>query len=155
GIYILVKEVVDNAIDEFTMGAGKRIDIHIKNGQVSVRDYGRGIPLGKLVDVVSKINTGAKYDSKAFQKSVGLNGVGTKAVNALSDRFFIRSIRDGKQKSAQFAKGVLEKEFPISDTHEPNGTLVEFTPDESVFRHYRFIEDYVENQVWNYCYLNA
>lgn len=155
GIYILVKEIMDNSIDEFTMGAGKRIDLHIKNGEVRVRDFGRGIPLGKLVDVVSKINTGAKYDSKAFQKSVGLNGVGTKAVNALSSRFTVTSIRDGKEKTASFRTGILEKEHPVKKSDEPNGTIVHFVPDETVFRHYRFIEDYVENQVWNYCYLNA
>lgn len=155
GIYILMKEVMDNCIDEYTMGFGKRIDLKIAEGQVSVRDYGRGIPLGKVVDVVSKINTGAKYDSKAFQKSVGLNGVGTKAVNALSDQFKVSAFRDGKIKTAEFEKGVLTLEHKEATTTETNGTLVVFKPDNSVFKNYRFISDYVENQIWNYCFLNA
>jgi topoisomerase-4 subunit B len=155
GIYILMKEVMDNCIDEYTMGFGKRIDLKIAEGQVSVRDYGRGIPLGKVVDVVSKINTGAKYDSKAFQKSVGLNGVGTKAVNALSDQFKVSAFRDGKMKTAEFEKGVLTLEHKEATTTETNGTLVVFKPDNSVFKNYRFISDYVENQIWNYCFLNA
>ncbi len=155
GIYILVKEVVDNCIDEYTMGHGKQVQIGIDKGVVTVRDYGRGIPLGKVVDVVSKINTGAKYDSKAFQKSVGLNGVGTKAVNALSSYFKVASIRDGKMKVAEFEKGILIKEHKETTTTEANGTLVTFTPDDSVFKHYRFLSDYLENQIWNYCYLNA
>lgn len=155
GIYILVKEVVDNCIDEYTMGFGKRVDIKIADGQVSIRDYGRGIPLGKVVDVVSKINTGAKYDSKAFQKSVGLNGVGTKAVNALSSNFKVESYRDGKSKIAEFEKGVLIKEHKEAETTQANGTLVVFRPDDSVFKHYHFISEYVENQIWNYCFLNA
>ncbi len=155
GIYVLVKEVVDNSIDEFAMGQGKRIELTVSDGQVTVRDYGRGIPLGKVVDVVSKINTGAKYDSKAFQKSVGLNGVGTKAVNALSTWFRVTAFRDGRSKTAEFARGVLTKEHPETDTTEPNGTLVIFRPDDTVFRNYHFIHEYLENQVWNYCFLNA
>lgn len=155
GIYILLKEVVDNCIDEYTMGYGKRVDLKIADGQVTVRDYGRGIPLGKVVDVVSKINTGAKYDSKAFQKSVGLNGVGTKAVNALSDTFKVSAFRDGRMKTAEFEKGLLTKEHNEENTTENNGTLVTFRPDNSVFKNYHFISDYVENQIWNYCFLNA
>jgi len=155
GIYILVKEVVDNSIDEFRMGVGKQIDIQIKDGSVFVRDYGRGIPLGKVVDVVSKINTGAKYDSKAFQKSVGLNGVGTKAVNALSSKFEVTSYRDGKSKTAEFERGELVKEHPEVPTDQPNGTEVIFVPDNTVFKNYAYINEYVVNQIWNYCYLNA
>ena len=155
GIYILVKEVIDNCNDEFTMGHGKRVDLKISEGQVSVRDFGRGIPLGKVVDVVSKINTGAKYDSKAFQKSVGLNGVGTKAVNALSSYFRVEAYRDGRMKAAEFEKGILVKEFKETDTDQNNGTFVTFRPDDTVFKHYHFISEYVENQIWNYCFLNA
>ncbi len=155
GIYVLVKEVVDNCIDEFAMGQGKRIEIKIAEGEVSVRDYGRGIPLGKVVDVVSKINTGAKYDSKAFQKSVGLNGVGTKAVNALSKYFKVASVREGKIKVAEFEQGILTKEHKETTTDQANGTLVVFRPDETVFRSYHFLHEYLENQIWNYCFLNA
>ncbi len=155
GIYVLVKEVMDNCIDEFAMGQGKRIELTIADGGVTVRDYGRGIPLGKVVDVVSKINTGAKYDSKAFQKSVGLNGVGTKAVNALSKYFKVSSFRDGRAKVAEFERGILTKEHKETNTTEANGTLVEFRPDETVFKHYHFLHEYLENQVWNYCFLNA
>ncbi len=155
GIYVLVKEVVDNCIDEFAMGQGKRIELKVAEGEVSVRDYGRGIPLGKVVDVVSKINTGAKYDSKAFQKSVGLNGVGTKAVNALSKYFKVASFRDGRTKVAEFEQGVLTKEHKETDTTMANGTMVVFRPDETVFRNYHFLHEYLENQVWNYCFLNA
>jgi len=155
GIYVLVKEVMDNCIDEYTMGFGKRVELKIADGMVTVRDYGRGIPLGKVVDVVSKINTGAKYDSKAFQKSVGLNGVGTKAVNALSKYFKVSSFRDGKEKVAEFERGVLTKEHKEKPTEEGNGTLVVFYPDETVFRNYHFLHEYLENQVWNYCFLNA
>lgn len=155
GIYILLKEVVDNCIDEYTMGFGKRVEINIGEGMVTIRDYGRGIPLGKVVDVVSKINTGAKYDSKAFQKSVGLNGVGTKAVNALSNYFKVTAFRDGKMKEAEFEKGILTKEHKQKDTTEPNGTLVTFIPDDTVFKNYHYLNDYIEKQIWNYCYLNA
>src|SRR3954468_24540456 len=155
GIYVLLKEVVDNCIDEHTMGHGKSVDITIEDKTVTVRDYGRGIPLGKVVDVVSKINTGAKYDSKAFQKSVGLNGVGTKAVNALSDYFKVESFREGKTKVAEFERGVLLKEHKESKTGETNGTFVTFIPDDSVFRNFHFITEYLDNLLWNYCYLNA
>lgn len=155
GIYILIKEVVDNCIDEHMMGFGKQIEIKVSEHSVTIRDYGRGIPLGKVVDVVSKINTGAKYDSKAFQKSVGLNGVGTKAVNALSSYFKVTSIRDGRAKVAEFERGVLLKEHKEADTKESNGTLVTFTPDDTVFKNYYFIPDFLENQIWNYCFLNA
>lgn len=155
GIYILVKETMDNCIDEFTMGFGKRVDIRIEKGSVTVRDFGRGIPLGKVVDVVSKINTGAKYDSKAFQKSVGLNGVGTKAVNALSSQFTVAAYREGRAKVAEFSKGILVTEHKETDTTEANGTRIIFTPDDSVFKNYHFISEYVENLIWNYCFLNA
>ncbi len=155
GIYVLLKEVVDNCIDEHTMGYGKQIEITIEKGGVMVRDYGRGIPLGKLVDVVSKINTGAKYDSNVFQKAVGLNGVGTKAVNALSNFFKVTAYRDGKEKTAEFEKGVLKNESKEIKTSESNGTLVQFMPDDTVFKNYHFLYEYIENQIWNYCYLNA
>lgn len=155
GIYVLLKEVMDNCIDEFAMGHGKSIEITIDEGRVFVRDFGRGIPLGKVVDVVSKINTGAKYDSKAFQKSVGLNGVGTKAVNALSTYFKVIAYREGECKMATFERGVLVDESPIQITTEKNGTYVEFIPDGTVFKNYHFIPHYVENMIWNYCYLNA
>ncbi len=155
GIYVLVKEVVDNSIDEYVMGNGRNIEIKITEHTVSVRDYGRGIPLGKVVDVVSKINTGGKYDSKAFQKSVGLNGVGTKAVNALSTYFRVESYRDGRAKVAEFEGGVLVKEHRETKTTEKNGTFVTFTPDNTVFKNYRFIPEFLENQIKNYVYLNA
>lgn len=155
GIYVLIKEVIDNCIDEYTMGHGKQVELTIEGKTVSVRDYGRGIPLGKVVDVVSKINTGAKYDSKAFQKSVGLNGVGTKAVNALSQYFKVTAFRDGKQKTAEFEKGELVNEHKEVKTSEANGTLVEFIPDDTVFRNFHYIHEYLDNQLWNYCYLNA
>jgi topoisomerase-4 subunit B len=155
GIYVLIKEVIDNCIDEYTMGHGKQVELTIEGQTVTVRDYGRGIPLGKVIDVVSKINTGAKYDSKAFQKSVGLNGVGTKAVNALSSHFLVTSFRDGKCKTAEFEKGELVKDHKEVKTDEPNGTLVVFTPDDTVFRNFHFIHEYLDNQLWNYCYLNA
>jgi topoisomerase IV subunit B len=155
GIYVLVKEVMDNCIDEYTMGYGKTVELTIDGKTVIIRDYGRGIPLGKVVDVVSKINTGAKYDSKAFQKSVGLNGVGTKAVNALSNYFKVTAIRDGKEKSAEFERGVLIKEYKETKSGEENGTLVTFIPDESVFKNFKFHPEFLENQIWNYCFLNA
>jgi topoisomerase IV subunit B len=154
GIYILVKEVVDNCIDEFVMGNGKRVDIKIKDGKVSVRDYGRGIPLGKVVEVVSKMNTGGKYDSKAFKKSVGLNGVGTKAVNALSSYFMVYSVRDGQKKGATFERGELLSEEPLTETTEQNGTYVEFYPDDTIFKKYAFKAPYLIKMFWNYCYLN-
>lgn len=155
GIYILIKEVIDNSIDEYVMGHGKRIDVTIKEKKVSIRDYGRGIPLGKLVDVVSKINTGAKYDSKAFKKSVGLNGVGTKAVNALSSDFIIEAYRDGKMKRARFNCGKLIEETEIVDADgNRNGTYVEFVPDNDIFKNYHYRFQYIESLLWNYCYLN-
>ncbi|MBW7867525.1 MAG: type IIA DNA topoisomerase subunit B [Brumimicrobium sp.] len=154
GIYILMKEVIDNCIDEFVMGNGKRIDIKVKDGMVSVRDYGRGIPLGKVVDVVSKINTGGKYDSKAFKKSVGLNGVGTKAVNALSSHFMVYSVRDGELKRATFERGELTLDAKLEKTDEKDGTYVEFYPDEQVFKKFSFKIPYIEKMMWNYCYLN-
>jgi topoisomerase-4 subunit B len=155
GIYVLLKEVIDNCIDEHTMGFGKHVDVGIKNKTVTVRDYGRGIPLGKVVDVVSKINTGAKYDSKAFQKSVGLNGVGTKAVNALSEYFKVTAYREGKQKTAEFKKGVLLSDKKEEKTTEDNGTEITFTPDEQIFKNYHYLTDFLDNQFWNYCFLNA
>jgi len=155
GIYILIKEVLDNCIDEYVMGYGKKIEIKVKDGYVSVRDYGRGIPLGKLVDVVSKINTGAKYDSKAFKKSVGLNGVGTKAVNALSDYFEISAFREGKGRTAIFERGELKEENEIKSTDERNGTYVYFRPDEEVFKNFKFKSEFIERLLWNYCYLNT
>lgn len=155
GIYVLLKEVVDNCIDEHTMGYGKIVEITIDKNAVTVRDYGRGIPLGKVIDVVSKINTGAKYDSKAFQKSVGLNGVGTKAVNALSNYFKVTAFREGKEKTAEFERGVLVKEYKEVKSQEPNGTLITFIPDDKVFKNFHYVHEYLDNQLWNYCYLNA
>jgi topoisomerase-4 subunit B len=155
GIYVLVKEVMDNCIDEHMMGYGKSIDIKITDQKVVVRDYGRGIPLGKVVDVVSKINTGAKYDSGAFQKSVGLNGVGTKAVNALSNYFKVQAFREGQTKLAEFKKGKLTNDPKQGKSSERNGTLVEFEPDESMFKNYHFIPEYLDDLMWNYAFLNA
>ena len=155
GIYVLLKEVIDNSIDEYVMGNGKTIEISIKNNSVSVRDYGRGIPLGKVVDVVSKINTGAKYDSKVFKKSVGLNGVGSKAVNALSSYFKIKSVREGKSKLVEFAKGAITNEEGIQENSSRKGTSVSFIPDKEMFGNYRFIDDFVEKMLWNYCFLNT
>lgn len=155
GIYVLLKEVIDNCIDEFAMGYGKTIEITIEGKKVTVRDYGRGIPLGKVVDAVSKVNTGAKFDSKVFQKSVGLNGVGTKAVNALSHYFKVTAIREGKEKTVEFEKGLLIKEHKLSKTSAENGTMVTFIPDDSMFKNFRFHHEFIENQIWNYCYLNA
>jgi topoisomerase IV subunit B len=155
GIYVLLKEVIDNSIDEYVMGHGKHIDISIEEGAVSVRDYGRGIPLGKVVDVVSKINTGGKYDSKAFKKSVGLNGVGTKAVNALSEYFKVASMREGEMKAAEFSMGKITKDHKQTKTTEANGTVFTFRPDTTVFKGYRYRQEFVESQLWNYAYLNA
>ena len=154
GVYILLKEVLDNSIDEYVMGNGKTIEVTVRNNKVSIRDFGRGIPLGKVVDCVSKINTGAKYDSKVFKKSVGLNGVGTKAANALSSYFKIRSIRDGKSKLVEFSKGVITNEEDIQVNTSRRGTKVSFIADEELFGKYRFINEYVEKMMWNYCYLN-
>lgn len=155
GIYVLIKEVLDNSIDEFVMGHGKQIDIKIDDGEVIVRDYGRGIPLGKVVDVVSKMNTGGKYDSKAFKKSVGLNGVGLKAVNALSTEFVVKGVRDGKAKTAQFSQGELQKESRIVKSKEKNGTMISFRPDDSIFKKYKFKDNFIEDRLWDYAYLNA
>lgn len=155
GIYILLKEVIDNSIDEFAMGHGKKIEVTIKDGSVSVRDYGRGIPLGKVIDCVSKMNTGAKYDSEAFQKSVGLNGVGTKAVNALSSWFRVQAVREGKTKIAEFSRGKLKNDERVKASNEAEGTMISFIPDEKVFVNYHFINEYVEKMLWNYAYLNT
>ncbi len=155
GIYVLVKEILDNSIDEHMMGHGKKIEISISDNKVEIRDYGRGIPLGKVIDCVSKINTGGKYDSGAFQKSVGLNGVGTKAVNALSSYFCVQSFRDGKTKKAEFAKGELQKDFKEEKTDGRDGTLIIFEPDNSIFKNYRFIPEFLEEQMWNYAFLNS
>ncbi len=154
GIYVLLKETVDNSIDEFVMGYGKTISVAIVEGQVFVRDFGRGIPLGKVVECVSKINTGGKYDSKAFQKSVGLNGVGTKAVNALSSEFIVQSFREGRTKFAEFKKGVIVKDEKEKKSEEPNGTSISFYPDESLFKNYRFNSEHVSSMLWNYAFLN-
>lgn len=155
GIYVLLKEVMDNSIDEFMMGEGNKIEINVKEGVVSIRDYGRGIPLGKVVEVVSKMNTGGKYDSEAFKKSIGLNGVGTKAVNALSINFRVTSYRDGQAKTADFSKGELIKEHKLVSSNEKNGTLVEFRPDDTIFKKYHFIHEYIDRMIWNYAFLNT
>jgi topoisomerase-4 subunit B len=155
GIYILIKEVLDNSIDEYVMGAGKTIEVSVRKDQVTIRDYGRGIPLGKVVDVVSKMNTGGKYDSKAFKKSVGLNGVGTKAVNALSAHFKVQSVRDGKVKTAEFEQGNLVNDPPAEKSSNRKGTKVTFIPDTSIFPHYKFRNEYIEKMIKNYVYLNT
>ena len=155
GIYVLIKEVIDNSIDEHLMGHGRQIKIKVKDHNVEVRDYGRGIPLGKVIDCVSKINTGGKYDSEAFQKSVGLNGVGLKAVNALSTKFQIESYREGEIKQAEFVKGENTSDSPVSSTEQKNGTLIRFEPDNSIFKNYNYIPEYLEDQIWNYAYLNS
>ena len=154
GIYILLKEIIDNSIDEFVMKAGKRIEIKMDDGKVSIRDFGRGIPLGKVIDAVSKMNTGGKYDSKAFKKSVGLNGVGTKAVNALSDFFRVKSVRDGRMKMAEFSRGVIKENFPETDSSDRNGTEISFIPDSEIFLNFKFRKEYVERMLRNYAYLN-
>ena len=155
GIYVLVKEVIDNSIDEHMMGYGKTIDVKITDQRVVVRDYGRGIPLGKVIDCVSKINTGGKYDSGAFQKSVGLNGVGTKAVNALSNYFKVQSFREGQTKLAEFKKGVITTDAKLAKSDERNGTLMTFEPDNTMFKNYHFIPEYLDDLMWNYAFLNA
>ena len=155
GIYVLVKEIIDNSIDEFVMGAGKKIEVEITDNSARVRDYGRGIPLGKVVECVGKMNTGGKYDSEAFQKSVGLNGVGTKAVNALSSYFCVTSHRDGKCKKAEFKLGKLIKEYPEKSSNERNGTEVYFEPDANIFKNFRFLPAYMEERIWNYVFLNT
>ncbi|OQX80704.1 MAG: DNA topoisomerase IV [Bacteroidetes bacterium 4484_276] len=154
GIYVLIKEVIDNSIDEFVMGFGKKIEVTINDGKVTIRDYGRGIPLGKVIDCVAKINTGAKYDSKVFKKSVGLNGVGAKAVNALSDYFMAQSVREGKTKIVDFSHGELLHDNPESETEEKNGTIISFTPGTTYFGNFHFIPEYVEKLLWNYVFLN-
>ncbi|AJW61906.1 DNA gyrase subunit B [Elizabethkingia miricola] len=154
GIYILLKEIIDNSIDEFAMNSGKRIEIKLDEGKAIIRDYGRGIPLGKVVDAVSKMNTGGKYDSKAFKKSVGLNGVGSKAVNALSNFFKVKSVREGRAKVAEFSQGVIVQDFPEADTTERNGTEITFVPDDTIFTNYRFRKEYIEKMLKNYSYLN-
>ena len=155
GIYVLLKEIMDNSIDEFVMGAGRTIDINVSDHKVSIRDYGRGIPLGKVIDCVSKINTGGKYDSKAFQKSVGLNGVGTKATNALSWNFSVQSYRDNRTKRAEFERGILINDLPETDTTQRNGTSITFVPDETIFRNFKYIPEFIESMIWNYVFLNA
>lgn len=155
GIYVLLKEAMDNSIDEYMMGFGKMIDVVVREGKVAVRDQGRGIPLGKVVDVASKMNTGGKYDSKAFKKSVGLNGVGIKAVNALSAYFRVTSYRDGEMKTVEFECGNIINESPILPTEEPNGTLTEFVPDGTIFRDYQYQQDYIEPLLKNYVFLNS
>ena len=154
GIYILLKEILDNSIDEFVMGSGKTVEVVIREQEVTIRDYGRGIPLGKMVDAVSKMNTGGKYDTRAFKKSVGLNGVGTKAVNALSSYFKVQSIRDGKTREAEFSQGDLVKEFEEKETTIRKGTKIIFVPDESIFSNYKFRSEYVAKMLKNYVYLN-
>ena len=154
GIYVLLKEVLDNSIDEFIMGAGKTIEVKINDNKVDVRDYGRGIPLGKVVDVVSKMNTGGKYDSRAFKKSIGLNGVGTKAVNALSAYFRVESVRDNQSKSASFERGILIEESPIEESQKRRGTAVSFIPDDTIFKNFKFRNEYVVRMLKNYVYLN-
>ena len=154
GIYILLKEIIDNSIDEFVMKAGKRIEIKIDEGKATIRDYGRGIPLGKVVDAVSKMNTGGKYDSKAFKKSVGLNGVGTKAVNALSEYFRVTSVRDGRAKVAEFSKGLITENFPEKESTDRNGTEITFIPDSTIFTHFKFRKEYIDKMLIYYCYLN-
>ncbi len=154
GIYILLKEIVDNCIDEFVMGAGKTIEINLREDEVTVRDYGRGIPLGKMVDAVSKMNTGGKYDSQAFKKSVGLNGVGTKAVNALSTSFRVQSIRDGKTRIAEFEQGILANQEDEKETSLRKGTKITFIPDKSIFLNFKFRKEYVDKMLKNYVYLN-
>ena len=155
GIYVLLKEVIDNSIDEFVMGHGKRIQINVSNGKVAIRDYGRGIPLGKLLDCVTKINTGAKYDSKVFKKSVGLNGVGIKAVNALSEKFIAEAVRDGEVKKVICNRGSVIEDCNIEKTTNRNGTKITFLPDNDIFKNYNFLSDFVENKIWNYAYLNS
>ena len=154
GIYVLLKEIVDNSIDEFVMGSGRTIDITISDQRVIVRDFGRGIPLGKVIDCVSKINTGGKYDSKAFQKSVGLNGVGTKAVNALSNYFEVLSYREDKAKRAEFSQGNITKDYKIEASTQRKGTMMSFVPDEKIFHNYQYRVQHVQRMMWNYVHLN-
>jgi topoisomerase-4 subunit B len=155
GIYVLIKEVLDNSVDEYMMGFGRKIDVSINDKEITIRDFGRGIPLGKVLDASSKMNTGAKYDSKAFKKSVGLNGVGIKAVNALSGTFVVRSIRDGQLKEIKFEKGIVISDEPVKPVSEENGVEIVFTPDSDMFGNFRFLDEYIENMIRNYVYLNA
>ncbi|MFN5848432.1 MAG: ATP-binding protein [Chitinophagales bacterium] len=155
GIYILLKEIMDNAIDEYIMGHGKKVEIALDSTEVMIRDFGRGIPLEKVVDSISKMNTSGKFDSKAFKKSVGMNGVGSKAVNALSSYFKVKSVREGKEKVAEFEGGKLKQETKIQASKDVNGTTIWFRPDNTIFHNYRFIPDYVQEQLWNYAYLNS
>ena len=155
GIYVLLKEVLDNSIDEYMMGYGKTIEVTVEEGTVSVRDYGRGVPLGKVVDVSSKMNTGAKYDSKAFKKSVGLNGVGIKAVNALSSYFLITSFREGECKRVEYSKAIITEESGIQPTDEANGTLIYFIPDKEIFKEYQYKDEFIESLLKNYVFLNS
>ena len=155
GIYVLIKEILDNSIDEFVMGFGKTIEIKINKQKVIIRDYGRGIPLGKVIDCVSKINTGAKYDSKVFKKTVGLNGVGTKVVNALSSYFMVQSIRENKTKVVEYSNGDIIREYPEEVCNNKNGTIITFIPDEEIFGKYQYIDEYIEKLLWNYVFLNS
>ena len=155
GIYVLFKEIMDNALDEHMMGFGKKIDVKLKDNRLEIRDYGRGIPLGKVIDCVSKINTGGKYDSEAFQKSVGLNGVGTKAVNALSSYFRVEAFREGKFKKAEFENGVLKEDHKIAGSEERDGTFVTFVTNNNTFKNYKYRHEFIEDQLWNYAYLNS
>ena len=155
GIYILVKEILDNAIDEYIMGYGKKVVVNVSTEDVMVQDFGRGIPLEKLVDVVSIMNTSGKFDSKAFKKSVGMNGVGSKAVNALSETFRVKAVRDGRMRSAEFKQGKLANQTEIEASKGQNGTTVWFKPDNTIFTNYRFIADYLNELLWNYAYLNS
>ena len=155
GIYVLIKEILDNSIDEYVMGYGKKIEIKIKDNSIIVRDYGRGIPLGKVIECVSQINTGGKYDSEAFKKSIGLNGVGTKAVNALSKYFNVISIRDGEKKEVDFSRGIMLNDTKIVQIDSPNGTEIKFTPDTKIFGEYKFRENYIEERIYDYVYLNS
>ncbi|MCF6342140.1 MAG: ATP-binding protein, partial [Bacteroidales bacterium] len=154
GIYVLIKEVIDNSIDEYVMGHGKIIEVSVNEKQVTIRDYGRGMPLGKVNECVSKINTGAKYDSKVFKKAVGLNGVGSKAVNALSSYFKAQSFREGKTKLVEYERGVSTTDAPLADSNEKEGTLVSFIPDSDIFGNYHFLFEYIEEMLWNYVFLN-
>jgi len=155
GIYVILKEVLDNAIDEYMMGYGKSIDVTIEEGVVTVRDYGRGIPLGKVLDVSSKMNTGGKYDSKAFKKSVGLNGVGIKAVNALSSYMLVQSFRDGETKAVEYNRAHILTDSPIEASNQANGTLVNFIPDEEIFKDFRYKDEFIEPLLKNYVFLNS
>ncbi|RLD33952.1 MAG: type IIA DNA topoisomerase subunit B, partial [Bacteroidetes bacterium] len=154
GIYVLMKEIIDNSIDEYVMGHGKVIDIVVNEQEVTIRDYGRGMPLGKVDECVSKINTGAKYDSKVFKKAVGLNGVGSKAVNALSSYFKAQSVREGKTKILEYERGAVINDFPVAPSDEKQGTIITFVPDSEIFGNFHFLFEYIEEMLWNYVFLN-